>query len=152
MSDSDITIIGNLVRDPEMRFTPGGAANAKFGVAVNRKWTQKDGEKKEETSYFNVVAWGSLAENVAASLTKGQRVIVNGRLSQRTWEKDDGEKVNMVEINADNVGPDLRWATCAVSKVERDSTTQNAGNTNSQPPPPQQKQQQDDPAWGEDPF
>src|ERR1035437_2520003 len=118
--DNTITIVGNLTRDPELRFTPSGQATSTFGVAVNRTWTDRTtSERKEHTSFIDVVAWGSLAENAAQSLTKGTRVIVSGRLDQRSWETDAGDKRSKIEIKADEVSPSLRWATCEVSKVER---------------------------------
>ena len=99
-----ITEVGNLTSDPELKFTNSGMAQVKLSIAVNRKV-----KEVETTSFFNIVAWGSLAENVANSLHKGNRVIVAGRLEQRTWETDKGEKRNTVEIVADSIGPDLRF-------------------------------------------
>ena len=118
MADSQATLVGNLTKDPELRFGAGGTAQVGTGLAVNRRW-QKDGKWEEETSYFNIVVFGSLAENMAASLTKGARVIVTGRLSQRSYEASDGEKRNVVELVADEIGPSLRWATAVVEKVAR---------------------------------
>ena len=117
-----ITIVGNATRDPELRFTPSGQGVASFGLAVNRRWQNKQtNEWEEATSFFDVVAWGSLGENVAESVTKGARLIVVGRLDQRSWESDSGEKRSKVEIVADEIGPSLRWATAEVSKNERRS-------------------------------
>lgn len=116
-----ITIIGNVTREPELRFTPSGQANSRFGVAVNRRWQDKSsGEWQEATSFFDVVCWRELAENCSESLPKGARVIVSGRLEQRTYEKD-GDKRSVVEIIADEVGPSLRWATAKVAKNDRRS-------------------------------
>lgn len=118
-----VTIVGNLTRDPELRYTPAGAATCVFGVAVNRTWTDRtSNEKKEQTSFFNIVCWREMAENVAESLTKGARVVVTGRLEQRSWETPDGEKRSVVEIVADDIGPSLRWATAQVVRTERTST------------------------------
>lgn len=115
-----VELIGNITRDPELRFTPSGAAVANFGLAVNRRWrNQQTNEWEEQTSFFDVVCWRELAENVTESLTKGARVIVTGRLDQRTWETQDGEKRSKVEVVADEVGPSLRWATAHVTKNER---------------------------------
>jgi single-strand DNA-binding protein len=114
---NNITVTGNLTREPELRFTTGGRGVASFGIAVNRRY-QKNGEWQEETSFFNVVAWGDLGENCATSLTKGARVIVTGRLEQRSYEKD-GEKKSIVEIVADEIGPSLRWATTIIERTER---------------------------------
>ncbi len=117
-----ITIVGNATRDPELRFTPSGQGVASFGLAVNRRWQNKQtNEWEEATSFFDVVAWGSLGENVAESVTKGTRLIVTGRLDQRSWESDSGEKRSKVEIVADEIGPSLRWSTAGVSKNERRS-------------------------------
>ena len=116
---NQVTVVGNLTREPELRYTPSGAAVAKFGLAVNRSYTNRNGEKVEDTSFFNVNAWRQLAENVAESLSTGTRVIVSGRLQSRSWETEDGQKRTVVEIEADEVGPSLRWATAAVTKTTR---------------------------------
>lgn len=116
---SNVTLVGNLTRDPEVRYTPSGAANTTFGLAVNRRWMNKTtNEWEEQTSFFNVVAWRDLAENAAESLTKGARVVVTGRLEQREYEKD-GEKRSVVEVSADEIAPSLRWATVQVQRTER---------------------------------
>lgn len=107
---ANVTVVGNITRDPELRFTASGLAVCGFGVAVNRK----RGEE-ETTSFFDVSSFGDLAEHVA-ELPKGCRVIVVGRLEQRSWEKD-GEKRSKVELVADEIGPSLRWATATVSKT-----------------------------------
>ncbi|MEO6572102.1 MAG: single-stranded DNA-binding protein [Ilumatobacteraceae bacterium] len=120
MADSNITLVGNVTRDPELRYTTGGRGVASFGLAVNRRW-QQNGEWQEQVSFFNVVAWGTLGENVAASLTKGTRAIVTGRLEQRSWETQDGEKRSVVEVVADEVGPGLRWAQAQIERNERTS-------------------------------
>jgi single-strand DNA-binding protein len=118
MADSNISIVGNVTREPELRFTQGGQAVTKFGVAVNRRW-QQNNEWKESTSFMDVVAWGQLGENAASSLTKGARVIVTGRLEVRNYETQQGEKRTAVEITADELGPSLRWATAQVEKNDR---------------------------------
>ena len=128
MADSTVTITGTLTRDPELRFTTGGRGVATLGVAVNYRY-QKNNEWVEEASFFNVTAWSSLGENAAASLTKGMRVIVTGRLQQRSYETQQGEKRSVVEIVADEIGPSLRWATAQVEKVSRsDAGGQGGGN------------------------
>ena len=115
MADSTVTIVGNLTRDPEIRYTTGGAAKASFGVAVSRRWQNRQSQEwEEQTSFFNVVCWREMAENVAESIGKGSRVVVTGRLEQRSWETDNGDKRSVVEIVADEVGPSLRWATAKV--------------------------------------
>lgn len=118
MADSTVTIVGNLLKEPEIRYTSGGRAQLSFGLAVNRRY-QVNNEWQEQTSFFNVVAWGSLAENAAASLAKGTRVIVSGRLEQRSYETKEGEKRNIVEVIADEIGPSLRWARAEVERIAR---------------------------------
>jgi single-strand DNA-binding protein len=130
-----VELIGNITRDPELRFTPSGAAVANFGLAVNRRWrNQQTNEWEEQVSFFDVVCWRELAENVAESLTKGSRVIVTGRLDQRSWETDQGEKRSKVEVVADEVGPSLRWATAQVTRNERRDGG-SGGGFDSAPPP-----------------
>lgn len=119
MADSTVTVVGNVTRDPELRYTASGQAQLRMGVAVSRRWQNRQtNEWEEQTSFFNVTAWREMAENVAESVTKGSRVIVTGRLEQRSWEVD-GEKKSTVEIVADEIGPSLRWATAQVVKNER---------------------------------
>jgi single-strand DNA-binding protein len=120
MADNTVTLIGNITRDPELRFTPSGQAVASFGLAVNRMWNDRNsGERKEQTSFFDIVCWAQLGENVSASVQKGARVIVSGRLEQRSWESEQGEKRSKVEVIADEVGPSLRWATADITKNQR---------------------------------
>jgi single-strand DNA-binding protein len=115
-----VTIVGNLTRDPELRYTPSGQANASFGVAVNRRWMNRQtNEWEERVSFFNVVCWREMADNVSESLAKGARVVVTGRLEQRSWETDNGEKRSVVEIVADEIGPSLRWASAQITKNDR---------------------------------
>ena len=118
MADNTVTLVGNVTRDPELRYTTGGRGVASFGMAVNRRY-QVNGEWQEQTSFFNVVAWGTLGENAAACVTKGTRLVVFGRLEQRSWETQDGEKRTVVEVIADELGPSLRWAQAQVEKTAR---------------------------------
>ena len=118
MADNTVTLVGNLTRDPELRFTSGGRGVAQFGLAVNRRY-QQNGEWQDQTSYFNIVAWGTLGENAAATLTKGMRVIVSGRLEQREYQTREGDKRTAIEVNADEIGPSLRWATASVERTPR---------------------------------
>ena len=127
MADNTVTIVGNVTRDPELRYTTGGRGVASFGMAVNRRY-QVNGEWQEQTSFFNVVCWGDLGENAATSLTKGARAIVTGRLEQRSWETAEGEKRSVVEVVADEVGPSLRWAQAQVEKTARTGGDGGGGN------------------------
>ncbi len=117
---NSITLVGNITRDPELRFTPSGQAKASLGIAVNRRWQNRQTQEWEEaTSFFNVVCWREMAENTSESLQKGARVIVTGRLEQRSYETPEGEKRSVVEVVADEIGPSLRWATAQVQKSDR---------------------------------
>ena len=118
MPDNSVTLVGNITRDPELRFTPSGQAIATFGIAVNRRF-QRNNQWEEQTSFFNITAWGTLGENASHSLAKGARIIVNGRLEQRSWETQEGEKRSVVEVVADEIGPSLRWATAEITKNDR---------------------------------
>ncbi len=133
---NSITITGNITREPEMRYTPSGVSKVSFGIAVNRSWrNQQTQEWEEQTSFFNVVAWRQLAENAGASLTKGTRVVVTGRLEQRSWETEQGEKRSIVEIVADDIAASLRFATAEVHKVERSGPEGGGGGPRRQPAP-----------------
>jgi single-strand DNA-binding protein len=126
---NDITVVGNTTADPQLRFTASGQAAASFGLAVNRRWQNRQTNEWEEgVSFFDVVCWGQLAENTAQSLTKGCRVVVTGRLEQRSWETAEGERRSKIEITADEVAPSLRWATAAITRIER-SERADAGRT-----------------------
>jgi single-strand DNA-binding protein len=117
---NSVTLVGNVTRDPELRFTPNGQATASFGLAVNRRWQNRQTQEWEEaTSFFDVVCWREMAENVSETLTRGARVIVTGRLEQRSWETSEGDKRSKIEVVADELGPSLRWATAQVVKNER---------------------------------
>ena len=117
--DTNITIMGNLVNDPELRFTPNGAAVAKFTVASTPRYLDKaTNEWKDGDSLFLVCnVWRQAAENVAESLQRGTRVIVTGRLKQRSYETKEGEKRTVYEVEVDEVGPSLRNATAKVTKA-----------------------------------
>jgi len=123
-----ITIVGNLVDDPELRFTPAGAAVAKFRVASTPTFFDKDaGEWKQGQGLFlTCSAWRQLAENVAESLQRGQRVIVQGRLKQRTYETNNGEKRTVYELDVDEVGPSLKYATAKIARNQRQDGQQQA--------------------------
>lgn len=146
-----VTIVGNTTRDAELRFTPSGQAVANFGVAVNRRWQNRQtNEWQEATSFFDVVAWAQLGENVAESCPKGTRVVVTGRLDQRSWDDPETkDRRYKVEIVADEVGPSLRWASAEITKNEKrsdrtppngepasDSESAPAGGGSAAAPPP----------------
>ena len=117
---NSVTLVGNCTRDPELRFTSSGQAVATFGLAVNRRWQNRQtNEWEEAVSFFDVTCWQQMAENVAESITKGSRVVVTGRLDQRSWETQDGDKRSKVEVVADEIGPSLRYATAQVVRNER---------------------------------
>ena len=130
---NNVTLIGNLVEDPELRFTPSGVPMAKLRFAVNRRWRDNNGDWQEDTSFFGGTVWREQAETVAESLQKGARVIVTGRLEQRSWETQEGEKRSIVEIAIDEVGPSLRYATATVTKTARSGGGDFGGS--SAPPP-----------------
>jgi single-strand DNA-binding protein len=119
--DTIITVIGNLTADPELRFTPSGAAVANFTVASTpRQFDRQTNEWKDgEALFLRCNIWREAAENVAESLTRGSRVIVSGRLKQRSFETREGEKRTVVELEVDEIGPSLRYATAKVNKASR---------------------------------
>jgi single-strand DNA-binding protein len=121
MSENSVTLVGNLVDDPELRFTAQGAAVANFRMAVSKRIRdpQTNEWKDGDTSFFRVNVWRQLAENVAESLTRGTRVVVSGTLKMRQWETQEGEKRSVIEVEATDVGPSLKFAT---AKVERTSS------------------------------
>jgi single-strand DNA-binding protein len=134
MSGNSVTLVGNVTRDPELRYTASGQAMAKFGLAVNRRWQNRQTQAWEEaTSFFDIVAWREMAENIGESVQKGARVLVTGRLEQRSWESQEGDKRSTVEVVADEVGPSLRWATASVVKNERRSGDGASGSSPSRP-------------------
>jgi len=118
-----ITVVGNLTADPELRFTPSGAAVANFTVASTpRTFDRQTNEWKDgEALFLRCSVWRQAAENVAESLTRGTRVVVNGRLKQRSFETKEGEKRTVVELDVDEIGPSLRYATAKVNKTSRGS-------------------------------
>lgn len=119
MADNEITIIGNLTREPELRFTTSGTATCGFGVAVNRRYIQNNEWVDAPTNFFNVTVWGQYGENVATSLVKGDRVIVKGRLEFRKYTNKDGIEVTTHDINADEVAPSLKYATASMTRTQR---------------------------------
>jgi single-strand DNA-binding protein len=146
MGDTTITVVGNLTADPELRYTPTCTAVAAFTVAASRRiydsatsqW--KDGD----TLFLRCTAWRHLAEHAAESLTKGARIIVTGRLKQRSYETTEGEKRTVYEVDAEDVGPSLRWATAKVVKATRQDAPHPADPWASEPTPAAVAAGQDD--------
>lgn len=118
-SENTVTLVGNITDDPELRFTPSGLPVANFTVAVNRRVPKDGGWEDKLEGFFRCSCWRDMAENVAESLTKGSRVMVVGRLQQRSWEDQDGNKRSAVEVQVDEVGPSLRWATARPERSQR---------------------------------
>jgi single-strand DNA-binding protein len=150
-----VTLVGNVTRDPELRFTPSGQATANFGLAVNRSWQNRQTQAWEEaTSFFDIVCWASLAENASESIRKGTRLLVTGRLEQRSWETGEGEKRTKVEVIADEIGPSLRWASAQVTKnppKNADGGSSGGGGGGGSRPPERQGPPPDS-AYDEEPF
>jgi single-strand DNA-binding protein len=112
MTEAAVSFAGNLTEDPEVRYTEGGIARAMFRVAVS-------GRREQEASFFTVVVWRDQATHVAESLSKGSRIVVVGRLQQRTWTAEDGGARSTVEVVAEELGPSLRWATATTTRATR---------------------------------
>lgn len=121
--ENTVTLIGNAVTVPELRFLTSGTAVASFSLAVDRSWKNKSGDWEKYTSFFDVECKYDLAEHVAESVARGMRVIVTGRLNQRSWETNEGAKRSKVEVLADEVGPSLRFATAEVTRSEKSAKT-----------------------------
>lgn len=128
-NDNFVQIIGNVTRDPELRFTTGGIAVCSFGVAwTPRRRSAQTGEWEDgDTSFFNCSAWRDLGENIAASIVKGSRVVVTGSVTSRDWEDRDGNKRTSIEINVDDCAPSLRWAQAQIERTERSASSGGGG-------------------------
>jgi single-strand DNA-binding protein len=153
--DTTITVVGNLTADPELRFTPSGAAVANFTVASTpRIYDRQSGEWKDgEALFLRCNIWREAAENVAESLTRGARVIVTGRLKQRSFETREGEKRTVVEVEVDEIGPSLRYATAKVNKASRSGGGGGGFGSGSRPAPaPAPAAQQASGGSGDDPW
>ena len=124
MSDASITISGNLTTDPVIRYTAGGRASLSGGVAVNRRW-QTNGEWQEATSFINFKAFGQIAENIAATCTKGMRVMLTGRPETSEYVDKDGVNRKAFDVIVDDLGPSLKFATAVVDRITRDNGGQN---------------------------
>ena len=153
MNGNSVTLVGNVTRDPELRFTPSGQATASFGLAVNRVWNDRQtNERKEAVSFFDIVCWREMAENASESLQKGARVLVTGRLEQRSWETPDGDKRSKIEVIADEIGPSLRWATAEVRKNDRRAPSDGAPQMAAARPQSQPSAAPPSYDYGEEPF
>ena len=128
MNGNEITVVGNLTRDPELRYTQSGKGVCNFSVASNRRY-QVNGEWESKPTYFDCSAWDALGENIAASFTKGNAIIVVGRMESRQYETNEGDKRTAWTIVADEVGASVRWARVQVTRTER---TQTAGGMSRQ--------------------
>ena len=117
MADTHVTLVGNLTDDPEVRFTPQGTAVASFRLAVTPRVNDGGTWKDGDTSFFRVNAWRDLGEHVTDSLSKGDRALVLGRLKARSWETPEGERRSVVEVEAEEVGPSLKWATATPQRA-----------------------------------
>jgi single-strand DNA-binding protein len=149
MADNTITVVGGLTRDPELKFLNSGQAALRLSIAVSRRWQNRQTQAWEEkTSYFDVQAYGPMAENAANSLQKGARVVVTGRMEQRSWETENGDKRSTYEIVADEIAPSLRWATAQVTRTPRAE----GGNFNNAAPAAPRSNEPSTYAFDEEPF
>lgn len=133
--DTVITVVGNLVDDPELRYTPSGSAVAKFKIASTpRAYDKQTGQWKDGEALFLMCnAWRQLAENITESLAKGARVIAQGRLRQRSYETREGEKRTIIDLAVDDIGPSLKWSTAKTTKASRPSATRSASPVDDDP-------------------
>lgn len=136
MATNTVTLIGNLVDDPELRFTPSGVALASLRLAVSRRYQDRNNEWQEETLFIRGTLWRDAAENAAESLTKGMRVIVEGRLELNQWETQDGDKRSEIRVQINEIGPSLRWATAQVTRSPRAGDSYGGGSQPSTPAAP----------------
>jgi single-strand DNA-binding protein len=136
MPDTFVSLIGNLTDDPEVRFTPGGTQVGSFLLAVTPRVRDGDAWKDGETSFFRINVWRDLAAHAAESLSKGDRALVLGRLRSRSWETPEGERRSVVEVEAEEVGPSLKWATAKPERASRKAGNgpSKSGRFNDDPP------------------
>ncbi len=134
MADTHVTLTGNLTADPELKYTTNGAAVANFRIAVTSRVRDGDTWRDGDTSFFRVNAWRTLAEHVADSLSKGDRAVVVGRLKSRSWETPEGEQRSVVEVDADEVAPSLRWAVAKPQRPERNGEGTKTSQFADEPP------------------
>jgi single-strand DNA-binding protein len=117
---NQLYLLGNLTRDPEIKYTNEGTAICEMGLAVGRRWTDKEGKESEAVDFFNVTCWSGMAENCTASLKKGDRVMVNGHMNLRSWENKEGKKYNIINITADAVAASLEFSKIAYLEEDMD--------------------------------
>ncbi len=149
--DNFVQVVGNVTRDPELRFTTGGVAVCSFGIAwsPSRRNPQTGEWEDGETSFFNCSAWRDLGENIAASISKGTRVVVTGSVRARDWEDRDGNKRTSIEIDVEDCAPSLKWAQAQVERTSRSSGNSGGGGGGGAP----SGVRQPDPVYGdEEPF
>ena len=130
MASTTVTLIGNLTRDPELTFTSAGQGKIEFSIACNEYWNDKNGERQEKTSYFDVVAWRNLAEDAASILEKGLSVVVSGRLEQQTWDdKETGKPRSKVQVVADRIAANVT----GLAAISRKARSENGGGNGGRP-------------------
>ncbi len=137
-NETPLTVVGNVTKDQELTFTAGGDARVVFTVASTpRTYDRESAEWRDsEPMYLECTAWRQLAENIAESLSKGARVVVSGRLRQRHWETDQGEKRSRIAVEADDIGPSLRFATAAIHKTQKQpGVSRDVGDSTATEPP-----------------
>ena len=125
---NQIGLVGNLTRDPELKFTNEGVAICELGLAVNRKWKDKEGVETENVDFFNISCWNSMAENCASSLKKGDRVLISGHMNLRSWENKEGKKFNIINITADIIAASLEFSKIVYDKEEADFIREDEGS------------------------
>ncbi|MCJ7665200.1 MAG: single-stranded DNA-binding protein [Actinobacteria bacterium] len=121
---NQIGLLGNLTRDPELKYTNEGVAICEMGLAVSRKWTDKEGRDNENVDFFNITCWNSMAENCASSLKKGDRVLISGHMNLRSWENKEGKKFNIINITADAIAASLEFDKIRFGSGDEDSIRQ----------------------------
>jgi single stranded DNA-binding protein len=150
---AQVTLIGNLTKDPELMVFDSGKTKVSFSVAVNRRWTDESGEKKEQTSYFDAIAWSYSADDIARVLSKGNSVIVNGRLEQQSWDdKTTGEKRSKVVVVADNVALALRNIESYERRQQKEGQTSIPAQKTATASRPANRPQMKRPETQEEPF
>jgi single-strand DNA-binding protein len=152
MAGNTVTLTGNLTRDPELRFTPNGMAVGTFSLAHNAR--KKEGnEWVDDPKYFDCTVFGEMAENVCETLTKGTRVVLEGRLDWQQWTNDEGSKRSKIQVIVDSIGPDLRWVTAVVRRKERATSSNNqASSETRRAPAPRPAAQDTGYGFDDEPF